>query len=155
MTSYRVHAIAPARLAAIRSGGHDEHGNPLVAYPAEGWEPLRCCLRTAPAEEPIALIAYQPVEGTSPWAERGPVYIHAEQCSGYPVEAGLPGDLRHGPRILRTYNADGTLDYEHITLVPDDVDLDEPLRRLLAHPAVAEVHVRSVLAQCFAYAVTR
>jgi hypothetical protein len=154
MTTFRATPIDPARLAAMRSAGRDEHGNPFTAYPAIGWEPLRCCLRLADEDEEIALISYAPFRATSPWAEVGPVYVHATACEGFAADE-LPAPLRTGPRILRTYRADETLDYEHITLVPEGEDLDPALRKLFAEPEVATVHVRSLLPQCFTYAVRR
>ena len=153
--SLTVHAIDPDRLGEIYARRRDERGNPLEPFAAEGWEPLRCCLAFPAAGEPIALIAHSPFGTASAWSETGPVYIHPDPCSGYPAGTELPDGLRTGPRILRTYRADGTLDYEHIVLVPADVDLDQPLRDLLAIDDVATVHVRAVQTQCFAYAVTR
>ncbi|MBO0847371.1 MAG: DUF1203 domain-containing protein [Nocardioides sp.] len=149
-----VHPIDPARLDAVREHGQDEHGNPFTAYDATGdGEPLRCCLRFARPGERIALISWAPFTGVSPWREVGPVYVHAERCEGY-AERWLPSELRRGPRVLRTYRADGSMDYEHNTLVGDE-DLEPVLDRLLSEPGVATVHVRTVLPQCFLYAVTR
>lgn len=155
MTDLTVLAIDPGRLAAMRDGGVDEHGNPFTGYPAEGWEPLRCCLRIARPEEQIALIGYRRFTTVSPWAEVGPVYVHAAPCGGYRPDAGLPPELRTGPRILRGYTADRTLAYDHITHVPTGVDIEAPLRELLVAPEVAEVHVRPLMTQCFLYAVQR
>ncbi|HEX4470803.1 MAG TPA: DUF1203 domain-containing protein [Nocardioides sp.] len=149
-----VHAIEPARLDAVRTAGEDGFGNPVTAYAASGaGEPLRCCLRFARAGEQIALISYAPFEAVSPWREVGPAYIHADRCEGY-ADRWLPEELRRGPRVLRTYRADGTMNYEHNTLVGDE-DLEPVLERLLDQPDVATVHVRTVLPQCFLYAVTR
>ena len=91
----------------------------------------------------------------SPWREVGPVYVHAERCAGSATSAGLPAELEPGPLLLRTYRADGSMDYAHNTLVGDeDVEpvLDGPAGR---SADVATVHVRTVLPQCFLYAVTR
>jgi hypothetical protein len=95
-----VSAIDPNRLCRIRTAGCDEAGNPLVAFSASGWEPLRCCLRRPDAGELIALISYSPFVVPSAWAETGPVFVHAEQCSGYGATESLPDELRTGPRIL-------------------------------------------------------
>ncbi len=150
----RVHAIDPARLDAVRDAGDDGFGNRPTAFDATGdGEPLRCCLRFARPGEQIALISYAPFEAVSPWREVGPAYVHAERCPGYDGR-GLPAELRRGPRVLRTYRADGSMDYDHNTLVGDE-DLGAVLDRLLAEPDVATVHVRTVLPQCFLYAVTR
>jgi Protein of unknown function (DUF1203) len=154
MNTLVVHAIDPARLETVRRSAVDGHGNPVLPYEAVGkGEPLRCCLLLAAAGESIALISYAPFTRTSPWREVGPVYVHAERCDGYVAGAALPEDLRHGPRILRTYRADGAMDYAHNTLVGDE-DIEPALKRLLATPDVAVVHVRTVLPQCFLYAVT-
>jgi hypothetical protein len=149
-----VSAIDPARLATVRDRGVDGDGNAVVAFPAEGWEPLRCCLDIAQLGHPIALIAYSPLTTRSPWTETGPVFICAQECGGYPTVHELPERQRTGPKILRTYRPDGTLNYDHITSVPDGVDIGDQLTALLDQPDVAIVHVRAVLAQCFAYSVT-
>ena len=109
----------PAALSAIRRNGHDESGHPLHPLSAEGWESLRCCLALAAVDASIALISYTPFIARSPWTETGPVFIHADECSGYPRCDQLPEQLRTGPRVLRTYHADGTLDYADITVVAD------------------------------------
>jgi len=149
-----VHAIDPARLDAVREARIDDFGNPFSPYDASGQgEPLRCCLRFARPGEQIALISWAPFTAVSPWLEVGPVYVHAERCQGYDGPA-LPPELDHGPRVLRTYGADGSMNYEHNTLT-DDEDLAAAINGLLAEPDVATVHVRTVLPQCFLYAVTR
>lgn len=149
-----VHAVDPDRLDAIRERQADEFANPFTSYAASGdGEPLRCCLRFARAGEQIALISWAPFTEISPWREVGPVYVHAQRCAGY-TDTRLPPELRTGPKLLRTYRADGSMDYAHNTLVGDE-DVEPVLARLLAEPEVSIVHVRSVLPQCFLYAVTR
>ena len=152
--TFTVHAIAPERLAAIRADRADGHGNALVPFAAGGGEPLRCCLRCAAVDESIALISYAPFETPSPWREVGPVYVHADHCDGYDTRSELPTQLRTGPRLLRTYRADATMNYEHNTLVADGEDIEATVTALLAEPDVARVHVRTVLPQCFLYEIT-
>jgi hypothetical protein len=155
MTKLHVSALDPDRLDAIRRNGHDESGHPLRHVPAEGWEPLRCCLAPAERDESIVLISYTPFTVGSPWAETGPVFVHADQCPGYADSHRLPETLRTGPRVLKTYSADGSLDYADITVVNDGQDSEATLLDLLGRPAVATVHVRALAAQCFTDAVTR
>jgi Protein of unknown function (DUF1203) len=152
MSDLSVIPIDPSRLEAIRDAGKDEHGNPFAGYSAAGWEPLRYCLRVARDGERIALISYSPLTQPSPWAEVGPVYVHADACEGY-ASGELPPELRTGPRILRSYHADGSLDYDDIVYVPKGEDIEPALRDLLARAAVAAVHVRASLTQCFTYEV--
>jgi len=154
-TSLSVRAIDPAHLNAIRAAGEDGHGNRLQAFAATGeGEPLRCCLRYAEQGEPIMLISYAPFDHPSVWTEVGPVYIHAETCVGYPSTGHLPEELATGPRVLRTYRADDTMNYEHITVVLGTDDLAPIVDRLLHEKDVATVHVRTLGPQCFLYSVS-
>jgi hypothetical protein len=149
-----VHAIDPAHLDAVRSSGVDGHGNQLRPFPATGQrEPLRCCLRHAHPGEQIALISYAPFARPSVWREVGPVYIHATRCEGYTRTAELPDQLATGPRVLRTYRPDDTMNYEHNTVVPDEAELRPIIEALLGEPDVRTVHVRTLAPQCFLYAV--
>jgi hypothetical protein len=150
-----VTAIPPSRLDLVRTSGADGHGNRLRAFAASGTgEPLRCCLRYAQSGEQVALISYAPFDHPSVWTEVGPVYIHAELCDGYKPSGRLPEQLATGPRVLRTYRADDTMNYDHNTVVTDRADLEALIERLLCQPEVATVHVRTLAPQCFLYAVT-
>jgi hypothetical protein len=149
-----VHAIDPARLEVIRTTGTDGHGNRLRPFSAIGQgEPLRCCLRYAEAGEQITLASYAPFERPSVWREIGPVYIHAARCAGYRPTGRLPEQLATGPRVLRTYRGDDTMNYAHNTVVSEPTDLEPIIERLLSEPDVATVHVRTLAPQCFLYAV--
>jgi hypothetical protein len=148
------HAIDPARLDVVRTTGADGHGNQLRPFAATGQgEPLRCCLRYAEPGERITLISYAPFDHPSVWREVGPVYIHAARCEGYTPTGQLPEQLANGPRVLRTYRADDTMNYEHNTVVTDDADLEPIIERLLSQTDVATVHVRTLAPQCFLYSV--
>ncbi|MHA3702125.1 DUF1203 domain-containing protein [Jatrophihabitans sp. YIM 134969] len=119
-----VHAIDPARLQRVRERGTDGYDNDLVAFAATGeGEPLRCCLRYAVAGETVALISHAPFDHPSVWTEVGPVYVHVATCDGPAATDRLPPPLMRGPRVLRTYDADDGMDYEHNTVVLEDVDL--------------------------------
>lgn len=145
--------IPAACLDEMRSRGGDDLGNPVQAAAATGdGEPLRCCLRYAVGGEAIALISYSP-EGQGVWREVGPVYVHADGCPG-PSTTSLPHELRGGPRVLRAYRPDGSMNYEQNTLVPEGEDIEDELRRLLRDPDVSKVHVRTVLPQCYLFSVT-
>lgn len=153
MPMLSVLAIPSETLSRIRARGVDEHERPVAPWRAEGGEPLRCCLRPASAGEDLALISYSPPTATGPWRETGPVFVHGEDCGGRDAGSGLPDGLRTGPRVLRPYRADGTLNYDAIRIVADGEDLEAPLTDLVMRPDVLEVHVRAVAAQCFTYAV--
>ena len=149
-----VQAIDPTRLDVVRATGADGHGNQLRPFAATGQgEPLRCCLRYAEPGEQITLISHAPFGHPSVWREVGPVYIHAARCEGYTPTGRLPEQLRTGPRVLRTYRADDTMNYEHNTVVTEQADLQPIIERLFCKPDVMTVHVRTLAPQCFLYAV--
>lgn len=151
----RVRAIDPARLEPVYAAGRDDYGTRLRPFAATGQgEPLRCCLRYAEPDEQITLISYAPFDHPSVWTEVGPVYIHARHCAGYAPTGRLPEQLTTGPRVLRTYRADDTMNYEHNTVITDETALEPIIQRLLREPDVATVHVRTLAPQCFLYAVT-
>jgi hypothetical protein len=154
MTHLLVRPIDPAHLDEVRSSSADGHGNRLRPFAATGREPLRCCLRYARAGEQITLISYAPFDLPSVWREVGPAYIHAARCDGYAPTGRLPEQLATGPRVLRTYRADDTMNYEHDTVILDQADLEPTIERLLTEPDVTTVHVRTVAPQCFLYTVS-
>ncbi|MGO9888281.1 MAG: DUF1203 domain-containing protein [Solirubrobacteraceae bacterium] len=98
-------------------------------------------------------MSYAPFEHPSVWREVGPVYIHAARCEGYTPTGRLPEQLATGPRVLRTYRADDTMNYEHNTVVTDEADLQPIIERLLSKPDVTTVHVRALAPQCFLSAI--
>jgi hypothetical protein len=95
-------AIDPKRLETMRGRGTDEFGNPWQRRAAGGWEPLRCCLRTAVGGEDIALISYSPwpLPWATPWAEAGPVFVCFRRCRGYQTPGTYPPDLRKSYSLL-------------------------------------------------------
>ena len=154
-TSLFVQAIVPSRIDQVYRPGIDGYGNRIRPFAATGQgEPLRCCLRYAEPGEHITLISYAPFDHPSVWTEVGPVYIHAARCDGYKPTGRLPGQLATGPRVLRTYRADDTMDYHHNTVITDDAKMEPIIQSLLGEHDVVTVHVRTLAPQCFLYAVT-
>jgi hypothetical protein len=88
----------------------DEAGNRLtVQVDTEGGNPLRCCLRESVPAERVLLIAYTPPGTRGAYAERGPVFIHAEPCSGYLTPDRYPPALSHRQQVVRAYDRDGRI----------------------------------------------
>jgi uncharacterized protein DUF1203 len=147
----RFQAIDPDRLDAMRRRGSDEFGNPWRARDAHGWEPLRCCLRRPEPGERIALICYTPWTAPSPWAEAGPVFVHAERCAGYGTPDAYPPALADSHSVLNPFDHTGARAYDHITFVRPGEDHEAAVRTVLARPGVAYLHVRSATAGCFTF----
>lgn len=154
-SEFEIVAIDPARLEKIRADTTDEYGNPLTERTAQGWEPLRCCLRKARPDEAIALICFTPWTEPSPWLEAGPVFVHFDRCAGYRTTGEYPPEFMNSHSMFNTFYPDGSRDYEHISFAGPGQDNLATLRAVLANPEVDHLHVRSATAGCFVFAVRR
>lgn len=144
--------IPAATLHQIRAAGVDEAGNRLtVRTDAEGGSPLRCCLRETTPGERVLLIAYTPPGTRGAYAERGPVFIHAEPCGGYLTPDQYPPALRHRRQVVRAYDHRGRI--ADGVLVNDGQQAMTVIQGLLARPDVTVVHLRNVGYGCYNFAV--
>jgi hypothetical protein len=146
--------IPQAKLQDIRAAGVDESGNQLtVQADTEGGNPLRCCLRESAPGERVLLIAYTPPGTRGAYAERGPVFIHAEPCSGYLTPDRYPPALSHRQQVARAYDQDGRI--ADGVLVNDGEHAVTVIHELFARPDVTLVHLRNVGYGCYNFAVRR
>jgi uncharacterized protein DUF1203 len=144
--------IPAAELDRIRDHGNDEAGHPLsVQVDATGGKPLRCCLRETRPGERILLIAYTPPGTAGPYAERGPVFIHADRCGGYSTRNQYPPELSHRRQVVRAYDHDGRI--ADGVLVSDGHQAEAVIRELLGQPHIALVHLRNVGYGCYNFSV--
>jgi hypothetical protein len=145
-------AIPGDELDAVRAAGRDEAGNPLkVQVHHEGGTPLRCCLREGRAGERLLLIAYTPPGTAGAYAERGPVFIHAERCEGYPTPGEYPPELAGRQQVVRAYDKQGRI--TDGVLVADGRQAQAAIAELLARPEIELVHLRNVGYGCYNFAV--
>ncbi len=145
-------AIPGDVLDAIRAAGRDEAGNPLkVQVHQDSGAPLRCCLREARAGERLLLIAYTPPGTAGAYAERGPVFIHAERCEGYLTPGEYPPELAGRQQVVRAYDKQGRI--ADGVLVADGRQAQAAIAELLARREVKLVHLRNVGYGCYNFAV--
>ena len=146
--------IPPARLREIRAAGVDEAGNQLIVRAdTGGGSPLRCCLRESIAGERVLLIAYTPPGPRGAYAERGPVFVHAEPCGGYLTPGRYPAALSHRQQVVRAYGRDGQI--ADGVLAEDGGHAMAVIGELLSRPDVMLVHLRNVGYGCYNFAVRR
>lgn len=145
-------AIPARELREIRTAGRDEAGNRLTSQAdTEGGNPLRCCLRETRPGEQVLFIAYTPPGTVGAYAERGPVFIHAEPCDGYATSDRYPPELSHRQQVVRAYGQDGRI--ADGMLAADGVHALAVIQEMLARPDVALVHLRNVGYGCYNFAV--
>ena len=153
ITSTLVFEPIPAgELDKIRAAGMDEAGNRLTPQAdPEGGDPLRCCLRETRPGEQVLLIAYTPPGTAGAYAERGPVFIHADPCEGYTTPDRYPPGLSHRQQVVRAYDQDGQI--ADGILAGDGEQALAVIQQLLARPDVALVHLRNVGYGCYNFTV--
>jgi hypothetical protein len=118
----------------------------------DGGAPLRCCLRDSRPGERITLGSVTPPGPAGAYAERGPVFVHADGCTG-PDSPGYPEEFRSRPQVFRAYGADGRIVGGQ--LVAPGEGQEAVAERLLADPAVAFLHSRNVVHGCYMFAIRR
>ena len=144
-------AIPAAELAEIRAAGRDEAGNSLTVQADNGGSPVRCCLRETRPGERVMLIAYTPPGTAGAYAERGPVFVHADPCQGYPTPRRYPPGLRHRMQVVRAYDRQGRI--ADGVLAADGLQAEAVIAEMLARPDVELVHLRNVGYGCYNFAV--
>jgi hypothetical protein len=144
-------AIPAAELAEVRAAGRDEAGNSLTVQADNGGSPVRCCLRETRPGERVMLIAYTPPGTAGAYAERGPVFVHADPCEGYPTPRRYPPGLRHRMQVVRAYDRQGRI--ADGVLAADGLQAETVIAEMVARPDVELVHLRNVGYGCYNFAV--
>lgn len=99
------------------------------------------------------MLAYRLFDAPHPYAETGPIFLHARDCSRYESD-GLPAWFAYlSPAIVRGYGRDDWIRYETGDVVRG-AELEAACRTILTDPEVAYVHIRSKF-NCFQCRVER
>jgi Protein of unknown function (DUF1203) len=134
------------------AAGHGATGEPIVVRTDLDGAPLRCCLRDSRPGERVALVAVVPPGPGGAYTETGPVFVHAEACSG-PEHDGYPEEWRRRSQVFRTYDDQGRILGGEV-VEPGDGQ-EEAAARLLADPAVAFLHTRNIVFGCYMAMIER
>jgi hypothetical protein len=118
----------------------------------DGGRPLRCCLRDSRPGERIALVAVTPDGPRGAYRETGPVFLHAEGCSG-PAGNGYPDDFRRRTQVFRAYDRTGAIVGGEV--VQPGFGQEEAAARLLTDPDVAFLQTRNVVHGCYMLTIRR
>jgi len=146
-------ALPPDLGPELLRQGHDEAGNPVQARTdPTGGLPLRCCLRDSRPGDTVVLAAVTPPGPAGAYQERGPVFLHADNCGGADPDA-RPEVWRTRRQVLRAYGPDGIL-RDGVVVTPEQ-DQAVVAAQLLADPDTAFLHSRNVEFGCYLLAIHR
>lgn len=136
-------------------GGFDAYGHlPERAVSDGNGIPCRHCLKMIAAGDEYLIFAYRPFTRLHPYAETGPVFIHASRCQRSGVEAQIPEILNSPSYILRGYGVDERIIYGTGRVVETGL-ITERAAQLLGNPSVAFVDVRSASNNCLHCRIVR
>lgn len=152
--NFTVRGIDTDWVAAIRKGAPDANGQVALRRSAQGTaNPCRHCLRLIKPGELMLVLAHRPFASAQPYAEVGPIFLHAEACLRYDAPT-LPGWFGYlNPVLVRGYDHDDWIRYDTAEVI-DGAGLAAACGRILAVPGVAYVHIRSKF-NCFQCRVDR
>jgi hypothetical protein len=145
----RFTALATADVAAAREGRPDANGqSPEVHVAQQGALPCRHCLDMIGQSERFLVLAWRPFPTVQPYAEVGPIFLHADDCARGGETAEVPAFLKSPRYIVRGYGSDDRIVYGTGSIV-ETAAIPEHAIGLLADPRVAYAHVRSASNNCY------
>jgi hypothetical protein len=142
------------RVRALQRGGPDAHGNVPEIHVSDGnGVPCRHCLKDVPKGEEYLILSYKPFEEDQPYAEQGPIFLHARECEAYDNQHELPKLYeRRAGMLLRGYDSTNRIVYgTGLTARPKEIK--EAAEQLLAREDIAYVHARSPTNNCYHFRI--
>jgi Protein of unknown function (DUF1203) len=158
MNFFKIVPISATTANAVRKLMKDDFGNDAVLQVANGKGPCRQSLQ--PFKKGVdkrILFAYSPFAKPGPYAESGPVFIHADAVEVYSDIYRFPpevkADKKSFPLSLIGYNENDMMVY---TKQVGDADIDELIEKIFnERPEVHYMHARNSEACCFICAIER
>jgi hypothetical protein len=149
MSEFRIVAMPSETAARFRAGGLDANGQPPERHISDGdGVPCRHCLTDVAKGDPFLILAYRRFPKAQPYAEIGPIFLHADACRRY-AEASIPAMFLARKQILiRGYGADDRIVYGTGMVIPSG-DLAIAATKLFRRTDVAYAHLRSASNNCF------
>jgi hypothetical protein len=156
MTPIRFIAMPTEEARAYQRGAPDAYGHTPERKVSDGpGHPCRHCLRNVDAGQDYLVFAYRPFPALQPYAETGPVFLHAEECERAPETEVIP-KLFWASRdyILRGYSSDNRIVYGTGGVVPTS-EISGRAHELLERDDVVYVHMRSARNNCYQLRIER
>jgi hypothetical protein len=156
VTDLRFLALDSKIVHGLRHGASDANGQAPERLTSDGnGNPCRHCLDDIAGGAPMLVLAHRPFPAPQPYAELGPIFIHAEDCPRYDEDAGVPAMfLRREAILLRGYGADDRIVYGTGKVIPTE-DIAPMARHLFERDEIAYLHLRSASNNCYQCRIER
>lgn len=148
-------ALPTEDVRTLQRGGVDAYGQMPERKISDGdGMPCRHCLKNIGAGDAYLVLAYRPFPQLQPYAEAGPIFLHAEECERAAESEALPEILESPDYIVRGYGGDDRIVYGSGGVVPTG-DITGRAKTLLERDEIAYVHVRSARNNCYQCRIER
>lgn len=149
-------ALSTGAVRSLQNGAADAYDLPPERKISDGdGVPCRHCLQSVKVGEAYLVLAWRPFATLQPYAETGPIFVHAEPCQRAVESAEIPAILLGSPDyIVRGYGRDDRIVYG-TGAVTKTADIPRRAADLLARAEVAYVHVRSARNNCYQVRIDR
>ncbi len=156
MTGLKFIALATETTQALQAGNPDANGQAPERQVSDGSGlPCRHCLSDMAAGEPYLVLARRPFPDAQPYAEIGPIFLHAEPCERHGEGAEVPAlFLNRAQALIRGYGRDDRIVDGTGRVVPS-AEIGAVARDLLERPEVAYLHLRSASNNCYQCRIER
>jgi len=152
---YQIRGLVTDDVRALQSGRPDAYGNLPEHRVSDGsGTPCRHCLNSIANGEAFLVLAYRPFTTLQPYAETGPIFLHASPCERAQLPNELPEILSSPEYIVRGYNAGEQIVYGTGGVVETN-KIATRADQLLADERISFVHVRSAKNNCFQCRIDR
>lgn len=153
--SMRFVALDTSLVQTLQNGGLDANGQPPERHTSPGAGiPCRHCLKPVAKGEPFLVLAHRPFPAPQPYAEQGPIFLHAEPCCRHEPSSEVPEMLQSPRYIIRGYGNDDRIVYGTGQIVAT-LEIPSVAADLLSDPRIAYVHVRSASNNCYQCRIER
>ncbi|MBZ9694008.1 DUF1203 domain-containing protein [Mesorhizobium sp. CO1-1-9] len=148
-------ALPTENVRALQRGGPDAYGRTPERKISDGdGMPCRHCLRNIAAGDVYLILAYRPFPDPQPYAETGPIFLHAQECERAVGTRELPEILDSPDYIVRGYGGDDRIVYGSGGIIPTGA-IAARAETLLEREDIAYVHVRSARNNCYQCRIER
>ena len=153
--SIRFVALNTSIVRALQEGQPDANDQPPERHISDGnGVPCRHCLDQVGAGEPYLIFAHRPFPSPQPYAELGPIFLHAHACQRHEGGANVPPMLRSAQYLVRGYDGNDRIVYGSGQIVPT-ASIPEVASGMMQNDRIAYIHVRSASNNCYQCRIDR
>ena len=142
----------------LQNGGLDANGQvPEKVFSDGVGNPCRHCLENIDKNEKMLVLAHRPFTTVQPYAEQGPIFLHAKECAAYVKSAEVenPAVLKtSSDYLLRGYDENERIVYGTGCITPNE-KITSKAEALFGNEKVKFIHVRSASNNCFQARIER